>query len=77
MRLTPMLARKGAIISQTEGSATAYALESLAERGTLFIGPQTPVYSGMIVGESAKTGDIEANPCKSKARSRTSFCTSS
>lgn len=64
--LSSHAARKGALISQSEGVATSYALEGLADRGTLFIAPQTPVYSGMIVGESSKPGDIEVNPCKAK-----------
>jgi GTP-binding protein len=59
-------ARKGAIISMAEGITTTYALDGVQSRGTLFVGAQCPVYSGMIIGESAKPEDIECNPCKTK-----------
>lgn len=49
-----------------EGVASSYALKSIEARGPLFIGPQTKVYEGMIVGESTKAGDIDVNPVKSK-----------
>ncbi|KYQ90744.1 elongation factor tu family protein [Tieghemostelium lacteum] len=57
---------KGALISMMEGQTTAYALSSLEDRGTLFVGPQTPVYSGMIVGENSKQNDLDVNPVKAK-----------
>lgn len=61
--------RKGAMVSIATGPATGYALDSLQERGVLFIKPQTQIYEGMIVGESARETDIECNPCKEKALS--------
>ena len=43
-----------------------YALSNFQERGTLFIGPQTEVYEGMIIGEASRPGDIVVNPLKGK-----------
>lgn len=60
-------ARKGALISNSNGVTTTYALESLEQRGTLFVGPGTSVYMGMIIGESSKKGDLDVNPVKGKA----------
>ena len=56
----------GAMISTETGTAMTYALWNLQERGTLFIGPQTEVYEGMIIGESAKNIDLDVNPLKNK-----------
>ncbi|GMW02671.1 MAG: GTP-binding protein [Candidatus Hydrogenedentota bacterium] len=57
---------KGSMISMDQGDATAYSLENLQERGTLFIKPMTPVYNGMIIGESSRPGDFPCNPTKAK-----------
>ncbi len=43
-----------------------YGLYSAQERGTLFIGPGERVYAGMVIGQNAKTEDIELNVCKTK-----------
>ncbi len=56
----------GAMISTETGGAMTYALWNLQERGTLFISPQTEVYEGMIIGESARTIDMDVNPLKNK-----------
>jgi GTP-binding protein len=56
----------GVLISNGDGEAVAYALNSLEERGTLFIGPQMKVYEGMVIGENAKPEDLEVNPLKAK-----------
>lgn len=56
----------GAMISTETGSAMTYALWNLQERGTLFISPQVEVYQGMIIGESARTVDLDVNPLKNK-----------
>jgi GTP-binding protein len=56
----------GVLISNGDGEAVAYALNSLEERGELFIGPQMKVYEGMIIGENAKPDDLEVNPLKAK-----------
>lgn len=56
----------GALISTETGGAMTYALWNIQERGTLFIGAQTPVYEGMIIGVSAKNMDMGVNPIKNK-----------
>ncbi|MEZ5736391.1 MAG: translational GTPase TypA [Novosphingobium sp.] len=56
----------GVLISNCAGEAVAYALNSLEERGVLFIKPQDKVYEGMVIGENAKPEDLEVNPLKSK-----------
>lgn len=56
----------GAMISTETGSAMTYALWNLQERGTLFITPQTEVYEGMVIGESARNIDMDVNPLKNK-----------
>ena len=57
---------RGAMVSMEGGVVVAFALANLTERGTLFVGPGTPVYEGMIVGESARPGDMDVNPTKEK-----------
>lgn len=57
---------QGAMISNSTGTAMTYALWNLQERGQLFISPQTEVYEGMIIGESAKNIDMDVNPLKNK-----------
>ncbi len=58
---------RGVLIAQEAGITTGYALESTQERGQLFIGPNTPVYAGMIIGESSRDTTLIVNPCKKKA----------
>ncbi|HZD06382.1 MAG TPA: translational GTPase TypA, partial [Longimicrobiales bacterium] len=48
------------------GQAVGYALFNLQERGTMFVSPGDPVYEGMIVGENARTDDIDVNVTKGK-----------
>jgi GTP-binding protein len=63
----PLSGRKrGTLVAMESGVSVAFALFNLSERGTLFIGPGTPVYEGMIVGESARPGDLDVNPMKEK-----------
>ena len=57
---------KGALTSIETASATAYALDMLSSRGTLFVGPTTPIYEGMIVGEHNRENDLDVNPTKKK-----------
>ncbi len=57
---------RGVMISMEAGTSTAYALNSIQERGRLFIGPQEEIYVGMIVGENARPDDLPVNPCKAK-----------
>ncbi|KIM11968.1 MAG: GTP-binding protein [Sulfuricurvum sp. PC08-66] len=59
----------GALISMENGVALAYSLFSLQERGALFVGPQTKVYEGMIIGEHSRSNDLSVNPIKGKAQS--------
>ena len=54
------------LVASETGTATTYGLYQSQDRGPLFIGPATPVYEGMIVGENPKPDDIEVNVCKEK-----------
>ena len=58
--------RNGALIASETGTAVAYALFNLQDRGVMFIDPQTPVYHGMIVGEHSRDNDLEINVLKGK-----------
>ena len=58
--------RTGVLISNGDGEAVAYALFNLQDRGPFMIGPQTRVYSGMIVGEHTRDNDLEVNVLKGK-----------
>jgi GTP-binding protein len=57
---------RGTLVSMEGGTVVAFALANLGERGTLFVGPGVAVYEGMIVGESARPGDMDVNPTKEK-----------
>ena len=56
----------GSLVATGNGTASAYALLNIQERGELFIGPGAPVYAGMVVGEAAKDRDVDVNACKLK-----------
>ncbi|HIU18670.1 MAG TPA: translational GTPase TypA [Candidatus Limiplasma stercoravium] len=56
----------GALVCFEDGESTSYGLFYAQERGTLFIGPQTPVYRGMICGQNARPDDLVVNVCKQK-----------
>jgi len=58
--------RQGVLISNAQGTTTAYALWYLEERGFLFIEPGAEVYEGMIIGENSREQDLEVNPLRSK-----------
>jgi GTP-binding protein len=58
--------RQGVLISIENGTAVAYALWNLEERGKMFVVPQDPVYEGMIIGEHSRDNDLEVNPLKGK-----------
>jgi len=58
--------QNGALVSMSQGTAMAYALKPLEERGRLMAAPQDEVYVGQIVGECARAGDLEVNPTKAK-----------
>ena len=57
----------GALVSMDNGQAVAFSIFNLQARGTMFINPQDKVYSGMVIGESARPGDLDVNPLKGKA----------
>ena len=61
----------GSLIAMEAGTAYAYALDKLQDRGRFFIFPQEEVYAGQIVGENAKEGDIVVNVTKSKKLTNT------
>ena len=56
----------GSLVADRRGQATTYALLSLQERGSLFIGPGAEVYEGMIVGENPRAEDMDVNPTKER-----------
>ena len=56
----------GALVALETGQVAAYALETLQERGTLFVEHGDSVYAGQVVGENARTNDLVVNPCKAK-----------
>ena len=56
----------GAVIAQEAGTTTPYALNNIQERAQMFVGPQTRVYEGMIVGQNSRSDDMVVNPCKAK-----------
>ena len=58
--------RNGVLISSEAGTAVAYSLWKLQDRGPMFIEHNSPVYVGMIIGEHTKPNDLEVNPTKSK-----------
>ena len=58
--------QNGVLISMEQGPAVAYALSALEDRGVLFVSPGEMLYEGMVIGENAKTQDLEVNPLKSK-----------
>ncbi len=56
----------GVLVAMEQGVSTSYSLETIQERGRLFIGPQVEVYEGMIIGENARPDDMPVNPCRAK-----------
>jgi GTP-binding protein len=59
----------GVLISGEQGTAVAFSLFNLQERGIIFIPPVTAVYEGMIIGENSRSEDMVVNPCKEKKMS--------
>jgi GTP-binding protein len=57
---------RGVMVSMVQGTAVAFALFNLQERGSLFVRPGDPVYEGMVVGEHCRPGDLDVNPAKGK-----------
>lgn len=58
--------KNGVLISNGAGEANAYSLNTLEERGILFVGHGEALYEGMVIGENAKPEDLEVNPMKAK-----------
>ena len=58
--------RNGALVATEAGATTAFALDSASARGTLYVGPGTTVYQGMIVGLYNRSGDLDINVCRGK-----------
>ena len=56
----------GSMVADRRGPTTTFALTNLQERGAMFIGPAVEVYEGMIVGENARSEDMDVNPTKEK-----------
>jgi GTP-binding protein len=56
----------GSLVADRSGQTTGFALSNLQERGTMFVGPSTEVYEGMIVGENSRSDDMDVNPTKEK-----------
>jgi GTP-binding protein len=56
----------GSLVADRSGQATSYALFNLQERGTMFVGPGTDVYEGMIIGENPRAEDMDVNPTREK-----------
>jgi len=57
---------KGVLVADREGVAVGFALANLQERATMFVSPTQPVYMGMVVGENARSDDMDVNVCKEK-----------
>lgn len=62
---------RGSIVAFETGEAITYGLFNAQERGSLFVGPGTEVYEGMIVGECSRADDLDVNVCKKKHLSNT------
>ena len=56
----------GVLVAMEQGISTSYSLETIQERGRLFIGAQAEIYEGMIIGENARPDDMPVNPCRAK-----------
>ncbi len=57
---------QGSLVSVETGEATAYALDTIQQRGKCFIGPGDQIYAGMVVGKNARDQDLPVNPCRVK-----------
>lgn len=66
----------GSLVADRAGAATAYAMTSIQERGTLFVEPATEVYEGMIVGENSRADDMDVNITREKQQTNIRSATS-
>src|SRR5690606_20541334 len=58
--------QSGTLVSMEQGKVMAYALDTLQDRGRLFVAPGEEVYGGQVVGENPRKHDMRVNPCKAK-----------
>ncbi len=58
--------QNGVMVSMVRGQAVAFSLDSLQQRGTMFVAPGDEIYEGMIIAENARADDMNVNPCKEK-----------
>ena len=63
--------KNGVLVSMENGKTLGFSLYNLQDRGTLFVGPQTDVYVGMIIGLHSRDNDLNVNPCKNKEMTNT------
>ena len=56
----------GSIVADRTGQVSGYAASAIQERGSLFVGPTTSVYQGMVIGENPRPDDLDVNICKEK-----------
>ena len=63
----------GSLVAFDTGEAVSYGLFNAQDRGTLFIGPGTPVYAGMVVGVCSRNEDMSVNICKKKQLTNWNF----
>ena len=57
---------RGALVAFEDGETTSYGINSVQERGVMFVAPTQNIYTGMVVGENAREMDMDVNPCKKK-----------
>ena len=61
-----MTRQSGVLVADRRGATVTFSLFTLQERGSLFVGPGEEVYEGMIIGENARSEDLDVNPVKEK-----------
>ncbi len=61
--------KHGALVSMEKGEAVGYSIFNLQDRGIMYIAPQDKVYNGMVIGQHAKSNDLDVNPVKAKQQS--------
>lgn len=61
--------KHGALVSMENGEAVGYSIFNLQDRGIMYIAPQDKVYNGMVIGQHAKSNDLDVNPVKAKQQS--------
>jgi GTP-binding protein len=68
--------RNGSLVADRTGETRSYSLLRLQDRGQLFVGPGVAVYEGMVIGENARTEDMDVNPTKEKQKTNVRSSTS-